>query len=164
MISQHDGGAATLCNRGTMIPQTIVSPLVLSIAHPSYPIDPKLSDDMLVEWGNQFAAARSEYLRLEALSFADRAIYGDCDDFDDVLSDAIEATDSFVRQAINITPNGPAGWLVKAQMAEWQSQSLSVDDAINSAEYLADKMLWSIVRDLLSVHRTSAVHHVRESA
>ena len=104
------------------------------------------ADGDLIALGAQFDLLRSKYLGSLARS---RAIVGD-DRYDDVLEGRSSAVDEIVRRAATVPAHTPAGMRVKARMAEWTSDGLSVLQSMARAEHTKERILWSLVSDLLA--------------
>ena len=96
------------------------------------------ADAELLALGDRIKAIRSEYLRRR-------------ESRNDAWVDEIAAeSQAIVLRAAEIRPTTPAGWLAKARMAEWESVSLDANLEYESTDYTLDKILWSMVRDLLA--------------
>jgi hypothetical protein len=96
-------------------------------------------DAELIALGAQFDEIRTAYFRNTART-------------DEFIDNVSAETSNITFRAAELPAKTSAGWLIKARLAEWETECLDINHAFKSAEYSKDKILWSIVRDLINLH------------
>ncbi len=101
-------------------------------------------DATLLALGCEFLAIRDQYVaerdRLRAIG---RYIG------DDAIEAVFDRTGPIVERASKLRAMTVAGVRIKAVMAEWESESLDVNAELATSEFANERILWSIVRDLI---------------
>jgi hypothetical protein len=155
MKTDHDGVAATADTSaafGIVSTPTIARRSMLrSDLRVSPPVAfGTMPDQKLIDLGAQFEAlcekCHRSLARQRLLQNPDHA-----EKYDDVVVAArIAAVDRVCDEAGRIPAKSLDGFKVKARMLEWHSEGLSAQHALQAAEYAKDRVLWSLVCDLLA--------------
>ncbi|WP_316190543.1 hypothetical protein [Bradyrhizobium sp. SZCCHNS2096] len=104
-------------------------------------------DAELLALGRRFDDLRARYFI--SLERSRRRNHESSERQDDLLAARVQKVDALVREAVTVPARTVAGLKLKARMAEWQSNNLDARKALKSAEFVRDRILWSLVCDLV---------------